>query len=201
MKLSAPQLHKVGSITWITLPILQSFVFTTGISEAAMVKISDTQLQSLEGLNLQTVKQLDIDSNRYLTNVSMDLKNISEGLSISSNAKNIYISFPELVWSNNISVIGAGAINFDTLEHINGSLNIRNTTVDQVTCAKLNTIDGTLAFIGNTKLTKLDFPELEEIGGGFKIHNNTELKEITGFPKLKQVRGAIDFVGYFTKYV
>jgi len=95
-------------------------------------------------------------------------------------------------------VIGAGAISFDKLKHINGSLNIRNTTVDQITCDVLTTIDGTLAFIGNTKLSKLDFPELEEIGGGFKIHNNTDLTKINGFPKLKQVRGAIDFVGYFT---
>lgn len=200
-KLSAPRLTTVGSITWVTLPILQSFVFTTGISQASNVQISDTQLSSLDGLNLETVGQLNIDSNRYLTNVSMGLTNISDSLSIGSNAKTIDISFPALIWANNVTVIGAGALSFDKLEHINGSLNIRNTTVQQITCDQLTAVDGTLAFIGNTKLTKLNFPTLTEIGGGFKIHNNTDLTNINGFPKLKQVRGAIDFVGYFTKYV
>jgi len=149
-------------------------------------------------LNLETVQKLNIDNNRYLTNVSMELKNISDTLSIGSNAKTIDISFPSLIWANNVTLIGAGALAFDKLEHINGSLNIRNTTVDQITCDQLTAVDGTLAFIGNTKLTGLKFPQLTEIGGGFKIHNNTDLLVVDGFPKLKQVRGAIDFVGYFT---
>ena len=44
---------------------------------------------------------------------------------------------------------------------------------------------------------QIDFPELET-GGGFKIHNNSVLSEVSGFPKLKQVHGAIGFVAYFT---
>jgi len=113
------------------------------------------------------------------------------------NAKTIAVSFPNLIWSNNVTLTGAGSISLPKLQHINGSMNFLNTSVTSIACNNLTIIEQTLAFIGNDKLTELDFPLLTEIGGGFKIHNNSQLVIIDGFPKLKQVRGAIDFVGNF----
>lgn len=193
--LSTPQLTKVGKITWITLPALMSF--TAKIGEAETVRISDTQLTSLQGIDLQTVKRFDCDNNQYLKTVTMNLKNVGEALSLGFNAKTIAISFPELIWSNNMTLTGAGSISFPKLQHINGSMNFGNTSVTSISCKNLTAVEQTLAFIGNEKVTELDFPLLQEIGGGFKIHNNSKLVTIDGFPKLKQVRGAIDFVGNF----
>lgn len=193
--LQTPTLTKVGQITWITLPALMSF--TAKIGEASTVRISDTQLTSLEGLDIKTVKRFDVDNNQYLKTVTMNLKNVSEALSMGFNAKTIAISFPELIWSNNMTLIGAGSIGLPKLQHVNGSMNFGNTSVTSIACKNLTAIEQTLAFIGNEKVTELDFPKLEEIGGGFKIHNNSKLETIDGFPKLKQVRGAIDFVGNF----
>lgn len=191
--LNAPQLSKVGSITWVTLPALQSF--NTAIEEAQNVKITDTQLTSLNGLNLITVKRFEVDNNQYLKTVTMGLKTVSEVFSMGFNFKNIELKFPELIWSKNVTLIGGSIIEFPKLQHINGSMNIGNSTIKSISCKNLTTVEQTLAFIGNSQVTELDFPKLEEIGGGFKIHNNSKLEVVDGFPKLKQVRGAIDFVG------
>lgn len=196
--ITAPALTKTGQITWIALALTS---FTAKISEAKSVTIDDTQLTSLEGIDLKSVQQLNVNSNRYLKSVTMNLQNISESLVMGSNAKTIAISFPSLIWSNNMTITGAGSFNFPILQHVNGSMNFLNTSITSIACKNLTEIEQTLAFIGNDKVTELDFPLLTQIGGGFKIHNNTQLVNIDGFPKLKQVNGAIDFVGNFKKYV
>jgi len=61
----------------------------------------------------------------------------------------------------------------------------------------LTTTGGTLAFVDSPDLSNLSFPSLTQIGGGFLIANNTNLKAISGFPKLKTIVGALDFAGVF----
>lgn len=192
--LNAPQLSKVGSLTWITLPALQTY--NMGITEAKDVKITDTQLTSLNGLNPKTVNKFEVDNNKYLKTVSMDgLQTVSEAMSLGFNDKKIEMKFPSLIWSKNVTLIGGSVADFPKLQHINGSMNFGNTTIKTISCKNLTTVEQTLAFIGNSEATDLDFPQLTVIGGGFKIHNNTKLEVVDGFPKLRQVRGAIDFVG------
>ena len=196
--ITAPSLTKTGQITWVSLALTS---FSAKISEAQSVTISDTKLTSLDGIDLKTAKQFNVNNNQYLKSVTMGLQNVSEALIMGFNAKTITISFPTLIWSNNMTITGAGSFNFPMLQHVNGSMNFLNTSVTSITCKNLTEVEQTLAFIGNDKVTQLDFPVLTQIGGGFKIHNNTNLVNIDGFPKLKQVDGAIDFVGNFKKYV
>lgn len=190
-----PALTKVGQVTWITLPALSTC--NAKIGEAGTVRIKVTQLTSLSCINLKTVKRLEVDNNQYLKNVSMNLKNVSEAIAMGFNAKDIAISFPDLIWCNNITLTGAGSISLPVLQKINGSMNVGNTTVTSIACKNLTSVEQTLAFIGNEKVTELNFPLLTEIGGAFKIHNNSKLEVIDGFPTLHQVRGTIDFVGNF----
>lgn len=195
--LRAPALTRVGSITWITLPKLISLNFDSKITDAKNVRISDTQLNSLEGIDLKTATRFNIDNNKYLKTVTVGLTNVSEALSLEFNSKQIEVSFPNLIWANNITLIDASSISLPSLKHVNGSMNFGNNSVTSIVCSNLTEVEQTLAFSGNTKLTELDFPELVTVGGGFKIHNNTELTNIDGFPKLETVRGAVDFVGNF----
>lgn len=194
--LSVPNLTSCGKIKWMTLELQ---TFTAQITKADELVVSDTKLTSLTGIDPATVKFMDINNNQYLKSVTMNLKNVSQALSMAFNSKNIQISFPQLVWSMNMTLTGAGSIDLPKLQHINGSMNIGNTTVQSISCKKLEGIEQTLAFIGNSAVTEMEFPLLKEIGGAFKIHNNSKMNDITGFPKLEQVRGAIDFVGNFDK--
>lgn len=195
--LKCPSLTRVGDITWITLPKLIALNFDAQVTEAKNVRISDTQLNSLQGINLRTAVRFNIDNNKYLKTVSVGLTNVSEALSLEFNSKQIQVAFPNLVWANNITLIDANSVSLPSLKHVNGSMNFGNNSLTSIVCKNLTEVEQTLAFSGNTKLTELDFPQLVTIGGGFKIHNNTELTTIDGFPKLETVRGAVDFVGNF----
>ncbi|KAF8475004.1 hypothetical protein BDZ91DRAFT_824268 [Kalaharituber pfeilii] len=186
-----------GIIEWITLPNLNAINFQKKVTKASSLRISDTQLTSLDGIDLVTAQRFHIDNNKYLKSVSVGLKNVSEALSMEFNSKSIEINFHSLVWANNITLIDVTSISLPSLVHVNGSMNFNNNSIKEISCKNLTIIEQTLGIIGNSQLTELDFPELKEIGGGFKIHNNTELSNIDGFPKLETVRGAIDFVGNF----
>lgn len=61
-----------------------------------------------------------------------------------------------------------------------------------------STKTGDISFVGNSQLTNITFPVLTAIGGGLLIANNTGLDEITGFPKVKSVGGAVKLRGNFT---
>ena len=199
--LKCTELTKVGSIEWITLPKLTSLSFDSKVTEADSVRISDTQLTSLTGIDIKTVRAFNIDNNKYLKDVNINLNHVTESLSLEFNLKTLSISFPQLIWANNITIIAAGSIALPKLQHVNGSINFGNNSFTTIECKNLTAVEQTLAFTGNPKLTNLTFPLLTEIGGGFKIHNNSALTIIDGFPLLKTVRGAIDFVGNFQKYV
>lgn len=151
--LRAPALTRVGSITWITLPKLISLNFDSKITDAKNVRISDTQLNSLEGIDLKTATRFNIDNNKYLKTVTVGLTNVSEALSLEFNSKQIEVSFPNLIWANNITLIDASSISLPSLKHVNGSMNFGNNSVTSIVCSNLTEVEQTLAFSGNTKLT------------------------------------------------
>lgn len=195
--LSLAELSTVGNIEWITLNQIRK-LSSMKITKVSSIRISDTALESLDGFDLQTVVTLSLDNNRYLKNVNMGLRNVSDSLSMQFNSDSIAISFPELIWAKNMTILSAGSIDLPKLQHVNGSMNFGSNNIETISCKNLTTVEQTLAVIGNSKLTKLDFSELVLIGGALKIHNNSMLANIDGFPKLETVRGAVDFVGKFS---
>ena len=58
---------------------------------------------------------------------------------------------------------------------------------------------GGLSFVANADLTNASFPQLKTISGGLLIANNTAFEEVTGFPALTRVGGAVDISGNFTE--
>jgi len=61
------------------------------------------------------------------------------------------------------------------------------------------TSTGGLVFAANENLMNISLPSLETVKGVFQIANNTALKSVDGFPKLKSISGALDFSGNFSK--
>ncbi|KAG9580893.1 GPI-anchored cell wall organization protein Ecm33, partial [Aureobasidium melanogenum] len=75
--LSFPQLSEVDSIQWNALAGLQQLSFTTGVQQASELNIQNTQLQTLDGINLAVVDTVFITNNNYLNDISMQLGNIT----------------------------------------------------------------------------------------------------------------------------
>ncbi|ROT41510.1 hypothetical protein SODALDRAFT_357565 [Sodiomyces alkalinus F11] len=200
-ELQFANLATIGEIHWLHLPFLGEFSFgIAGVTNAKSVRISDTFLGSLDGLNLGTVDSLHINNNNRLVSYSTQLANVSTILEITSNNPNLNITLANLVWAEEIRIGNAASLEVPSLEVVNGSMYLDQNNFESFSAPNLTTADrGAISFTNNTQLTNISMPLLESIGGGLTILNNTALETITGFPNLEQVGGAVLFGGEFTE--
>ncbi|ANB13188.1 Ecm33p [Sugiyamaella lignohabitans] len=193
-----PQLTSVGAIYWLHLAGLGSIQFNNVVNQAKSITISDTSLTSLEGINVDNVDTFDINNNRYLNEVNVNLQTVAQSLDISFNAQQVSASFPSLQWANNITFRDVSSISMPNITVVNASAGFINNTVNGLAFPQLTQIGGSLAIVSNDQLSNVSFPQLSTVGGGFQIANNTQLGSVLGFPKVKSVGGAIDFTGNFS---
>jgi hypothetical protein len=205
--LSFTQLSAVGSISWSALPVLQQLTFPSFIKQAQDVLITNTFLSSLEGINLETVRNLNINNNNRLTEFSTQVANITGLLNIEANGRSLDVEFPNLETAANMTFRNVSSVSIPSLATVNGSLGFYGNYLESIYAPNLTTLGstteqntGSLAFVANGDLTNISFPQLSFVSGAFQIANNTDLNNIT-FPALKTVRGAIDFAGNFSTYV
>lgn len=196
--LNFPRLESVQTLDWTALPALQGLSFTTGVQQAGIVSIQNTQLNTLDGIDLQMVDSMTIANNNYLDMINMQLGNISQSLIIEANGRNVSATFPNLEWAYNMTFRNVSSVSIPSLASINGSMGFYANFMDAVAAPNLTTVGGTLSFVSNEDLTNVSFPELKTVTGGLQVANNTALKTINGFPALQTVGGALDFNGNFT---
>lgn len=197
--LSFPRLAKVDTINWIALPALQGLTFSqTGVQEVNMLRIDNTELGSLDGINLQVADTIYIANNRFLNSVNMQLGNVTEAMTFTNNGEDLVAEFPNLEWANNITIRNLSSVSMPSLASVNGSLGFYGNTFENFSSPNLTSVGGSLAFVSNDQLNNITLPELTTISGGFQIANNTNLENINGFPKLATVGGALDFTGSFS---
>jgi len=196
--LAFSSLNTVNIIEWVGLPALQGLNFPQGISMANNVLISNTQLNTLSGIELQTVDNIDINNNPYLTTVNVnDITNITGSLNFAANAKDLSITFDNLGQANNLTFRNVSSVSMPSLSLVNGSLGFYSDTFQSFSAPNLTQTGGALAFVDSPDLSNISMPSLMGVGGGFLIANNTNLKTINGFPKLQVIVGALDFAGEF----
>lgn len=197
--LNFPQLTEVGAIQWTGLPNLQGLSFTTGLQQASQLTIINTGLASLDGINLQSVDTFVVTNNLYLNQISMQVGSISDRIELAANGRDVTAEFPNLEWAYNMTLANVSSVSIPSLSSVNGSLGFYSNFLESVSAPNLTNVGGGLAFVANADLTNVSFPELNTISGGLLIANNSNLEEITGFPSLKRVGGAIDISGDFTE--
>lgn len=197
--LSFPKLTDVGTIAWEALPALQGLSFSTGIQTASELNIQNTQLASLDGINLQVVDTVYITNNPYLQDITMQLGNITDALTIEANGNNVSVILPNLMWANNMTLRNVSTYSSPSLEAVNGSFGFYDNEFTFVECANITNVGGSLSFVSNTDLTNVSMPLLKTIGGGFQIANNTLYNNVNGFADLATIGGALAFNGNFTK--
>jgi len=192
-------LTSVDQIYWVGLPALQGLNFAQGIQKATNVLISNTQLYTSAGLELEQVGILNINNNPYLSTVNVNnLKNVTNQLLFSANAMNLEISFPNLQGAANMTFRNVSTISMPSLSSVAGSMGFYSDVMTTFSAPNLTSTGASLAFADCPQLNNLSFPSLTQIGGGFELANNTNLKAITGFPELKTIIGAINFAGTFS---
>lgn len=200
--LQFPQLRSVGELYWQTLPALTSLQFDRQVTEADRVTITDTALEALTGINLVTVERFDINNNKYLKEVEVQLTNITDSLAIEFNSPSVVASFPNLTWANNATFRSCGEIDLPSLVAVNGSIGFFENTFTNFSAPKLTgvgigTSGGDVTFANNDELTAISMPQLNTIHGTLQIVNDSSIDAVDGFPKLSVLYGSIDISGEF----
>lgn len=192
-----PSLNSVNSIEWRVLPILSSVNFESGLSQVETIIISDTALSEFSGFEVETLKTLNINNNRYLEKINSGVRKITEELSIASNAQSVAVKLPSLGWANNITIRGVASLELSVLEEVESSLGFIDNGFEVVKVPKLASVGGTLIISENDYLKEVEFPNLEEVEGGLMIFKNPNLAKMSFFPKLSVIGGAIKVEGDF----
>ncbi|KAK9452051.1 uncharacterized protein V1518DRAFT_410239 [Limtongia smithiae] len=195
--LNFPRLASVGSIYWVTLPALSTLTFTTGVTDCPSIYISDTDLTSLDGISPTVATKFEINNNLNLDTVDIPLEYATDQIDVSYNG-NTDVSFPDLKWSNNLTFQDVASVSTPSLTTVNGSYLLISNVFTSLTASNLTSVGG-LTITDNDDVTSISFPELVTIGtAGLDIANNTDLENLSGFPKLTTVSGAIILEGSFT---
>ncbi|RYP93037.1 hypothetical protein DL770_000911 [Monosporascus sp. CRB-9-2] len=196
------RLSEVGSINWSTLTVLPELNFgNPGITSAESVIIADTFLQSIDGINVQSLSNMDINNNRRLTQFSTSIRSLSNVLNVQANGLNLTLEMPNLVWIANLTMANVTTFSAPSLATVNGSMRFDSNYFESFIATNLTEVqDGDISFVSNPELANISFPALERIGGGLTIANNTALESIDGFQRLERVGGAIAFRGSFTDF-
>ncbi|KAI0005625.1 hypothetical protein F4779DRAFT_630101 [Xylariaceae sp. FL0662B] len=198
--LNFPALGEVGSIDWATLNALPEPTFgTPGITKAKSVTIADTFIENIDGINVDSITDMNINNNRRLTKFSTSIKSLSNTLYVQANGLNLTMEMPNLEWIANMTIANVTSFSVPSLKTVNGSMRFDSNYFETFSAANLTEIqDGDLSFVSNPELTNISVPVLKRIGGGCTIANNTGLEKIDGLNKLQEVGGAVKMAGSFT---
>jgi len=200
--LSFTKLTQVKAIEWSALPALDRLTFPAFISKADSVIITNTFLSDLAGINLKTVQSLDINNNFRLQKFETQVANITSSINIAANGK-MDISFPNLIWANNMTFRDVRSLSTPSLSTVNGSLIFVNNGFSGYSAPNLTTVGnfaqkvGSLAFVGNNLMDNITLPLITSIGGGIQVANNSILTSVS-LKALESVGGAVDLSGNFT---
>ncbi|KAL5612239.1 hypothetical protein BROUX41_000220 [Berkeleyomyces rouxiae] len=196
-----PNLRSVGQLTWIALPTLDTVNFgTNGVTTVSSIRISNTFISTLEGMDLVSVDTFQIDNNRNLKTWATGLRNITGSLIIASNGANLEISLPNLTLAKDIDVRSVKSFSMPLLKTVSNGIAFSNTTnLESISAPKLETVGQSVAVSGNSALTNITMNALTTIGGGLTITNNDKLEEVNGFEKLTKVAGAVNIRGNLTE--
>jgi len=201
--LSFDKLTSVDTILWNALPTLGVLTLPDFISKATDVTIENTFLTTLDGINLMSVNNLDINNNRRLSTFSTQISSVGTLINIASNSQSLIVELPNLIWAANATFRNVSSVKVPSLATVNGSLTLDDNYFTSFAAPNLTTVgslgaqSGSLTFVANSMITNITLPALVSVGGAALISNNTALQSIS-LPVLSQVQGAIDFVGNYS---
>lgn len=194
-----PKIKSVGSIEFVGLPALQNLGFDAEIEKADRIRIENTNLQSLEGINIETVETMFIANNKYIQQIDMQLGNVGDALTLSTNNPNVNVTFSNMIWAANLTFRNCSSVDLPSLESVNRSFSLIGNVFESFSSPNLTTVGGALVVSNNVELTNISFPELTKVGFNVEVANNTKLREIKAFPKLQKISGALDMNGNMSK--
>jgi hypothetical protein len=195
-------LTEVKELTLLGLANLRSLTFSKKISKCDKLRVENTKLESLMGIDLMTASSIVIANNPMIANISMQTTNITGPLDLSFNNADVIVSFPNLEQARNISMRAVGNLSLPALSTVDpGSFGIFSSKIKSFYAQNLTEIKEAVTIVNCDNLTDISFASLTKVGASFLITNNTALGNVTQLPKLEEVGAALDISGNLTKSV
>lgn len=190
--LNLANLNSVGTLLWQALPALGStgLTATPGLTKAQLVTVTDTGLENLDGINAVNVAVYDVNNNKDMNNMNVELQTVLQTLNIQYNSQDLEVTLPALLWAGNLTVSDVSSFTVGLLGTVNGSVYITNNTLELLSFPNVTEV-GSITITNNDDLTKVLFPELTAVSGAFVIANNTDLTDSGDFDSLKSVGNLI----------
>lgn len=195
--LAVPSLTTLSSISWVNLPSLRSVDFEGGVSQAGNIVIFDTGLLSIGGLSMVLAKSINISNNAQLETIGLqDLENATS-LSFQTNVPTLSLQFDSLQFVfGNMTFANISALSTPDLQEVTGAFTCYSCSMATYRSTWLMSVGLNMAFV-STELSKLDFPDLVDIGGGLQLSNNSKLRVVDGFEMLESIEGGVTLNGNF----
>lgn len=193
------KLKKVDSLHFTGLPNLYNLDFKAKITQAKEIRIENTMLQSLDGINIESAETIFIANNPQINDITMQLGHVGTSMVLADNNPQVKVVLPNLIWARNITMRNCSSVQLPSLASLNDSFGFYGNIFSEFAAPNLTEVGGALTFVSNTELTNVSFPQLTKIGGNMQIANNTKLQSISGFPMLKQILSALDMNGNMTE--
>jgi len=132
-----------------------------------------------------------------LQTISTQVANITTSLDIDSNAENLIVEFPNLIWAANLTFRNISSISLQSLANVTGTLGFYSNFFETLSAPNLTSVGGVLTFVANSGLNNISMDALTSVGG-LEIANNTDLIKIDDFSSLKTVDGLLDVTGNYS---
>ena len=204
--LKLTSLESVNKLSIRRLKLLKDLAFgSSGVSKATDVDITDCMSMSdLSNLQLTTVENIKIINNPSLVKFDSSLETINKTMIITGNGKDMNVTLSQLESAYDLQISDVSGFAVPALETIGSAMRFENNTnMESFEAKNLTKVGenekegGSLSFNNNKVLKNISFPVLEKINGDLTILNNTNLTEVSGFPELTSVYGALLLGGNF----
>ena len=201
--LTLTSLRNAGDITMQDIGSLQTFDFGSGLEQAGVITISNTQITSLNGINTaKEISGLVINNNNFLNSVDLNITKVGS-IDIGPDAVGQTCNYPNLKSADSLNFRNCSSVDITSLANVTDTLGAIGNTFLNLSAPALSTA-GAIVLNDNSELTNVSFPKLATITIGhatFQIANNSKLDAISGFPILSKVNGDVDLSGNFDTYV
>lgn len=195
--LDVPGLTALNSISWMNLPLLRSVDFEEGLSKAENIYIFDTGLLNIDGLGMMLASSIDISNNTQLETVHLqDLENVTS-VSLRANAPTLGLNFESLQFVfGSMTFANISALSTPDLQNVTGAFTCYSCSMATYRSTWLQSVGLNMAFV-STDLSRLEFPDLTQIGGVLQLSNNSNLRVVDGFEMLESIEGGMTLNGNF----
>ncbi|KAK0911550.1 cell wall protein Ecm33 [Friedmanniomyces endolithicus] len=163
--ISLPMWSSVNTIVLNKIPAPNVINMQTTVQKVTNLYITDTTLETLFGLLLQTsqMENLIITGNQFLQSCWFGVGNITQQATITNNSAQMTLTLPNLTYAYNMEITNASAIEMPVLQSINQNLDISYSAVQNLTLPMLSYVGGDLDVKDNAQLVGIEMPDLVNV--------------------------------------